>query len=130
MAWVLKEKEKSTVSALDGPARYDYFVRRTADENRVWSLWSQGWVLAGESNGRQVVPVWPHAQFAEMCAQGVWVGHEAREIEMDAWLNRWLPGIKRDDRLIAVFPTADDKGVVVESERLAFDLANELQNYH
>lgn len=129
MAWVLRESEKAAVSLLDGAARYEYFIKKVTDENRVWSLWKDGWVLAKDNDGHLVVPVWPHAQFAEMCANGDWSDHEARPIEMEAWLNRWLPGISRDSRFIAVFPTANDKGVVVDSERLAADLGEELQNY-
>ena len=129
MGWVLRESEKQAVTSLDGPNRYDYFIKKAADENRVWSLWKDGWVLAEDNNGQKVVPVWPHAKFAEMCATGDWLGHEARPIEMQVWLDRWLPGISRDGRLIAVFPTKNDKGVVVESLRLAADLGDELQNY-
>jgi hypothetical protein len=129
MVWVLREPEKAAISSQDGVARYKYFIKKVADENQLWSLWKDGWVLAEDDKGRLVVPVWPHAQFAEMCASGDWIDHEARPIEMDAWLDRWLPGILSDNRLIAVFPTANDKGVVVGSEQLAADLRGELQNY-
>lgn len=57
------------------------------------------------------------------------MAHEPRQIELEVWLDRWLPGIQQDGRLIAIFPTADDKGVVVAPERLANDLEIELQNY-
>lgn len=129
MAWKLREEERRAVLALDGPSRYNYFIKKAADENCVWSLWQNGWVLAEDADSRPVVPVWPHPQFAEICAAGVWVGHEPRQIDMEAWLDRWLPGIQRDGRLVAIFPAASDEGVIVEPGRLAEDLAEELQNY-
>lgn len=129
MMWILRDEEKEAVSALDGPSRYDYFVKKVADENCVWSLWKDGWALAEDPCGCPVVPVWPHAKFAEMCAKESWMAHEPRQIELEVWLDRWLPGIQQDGRLIAIFPTADDKGVVVAPERLANDLEIELQNY-
>ena len=129
MAWVLSKAEIEAVTALDGPTRYAYFIKKVADENRVWSLWKDGWSLAENNNGQTVVPCWPHAKFAELCATGDWLDHKARPIEMQVWLDRWLPGITRDNRLIAVFPTPNDKGLILDSMRMAADLCVELQNY-
>lgn len=129
VAWELREKEMSAVSALGAAERYTYFVKKVADEKRMWSLWKDGWVLAADDAGHQVVPVWPHQNYAAMCANGEWSGYTAKEIELGAWIERWLPGIERDNRLVAIFPTPDDKGAVVDSKRLAADLEQELENY-
>jgi hypothetical protein len=129
VTWELREKEISAVSALGAAERYEYFVKKVADEQRLWSLWKDGWVLATDDAGREVVPVWPHQDYASLCANGEWSGHVAKEIDLDAWMDRWLPGIGRDNRLVAIFPTPDDKGAVVDSQRLSADLEEELENY-
>jgi hypothetical protein len=41
---------------------------------------------------------------------------------LQEWLKKWLPGMSRDKRLLAVFPTPRDQAVVVTAERLAEDL--------
>lgn len=129
MTWVLTEQEKAAVLMLPGSKRYDYFVKKVADENTIWSLWQSGWALAEDSDQRQVVPIWPHAQFAEICARGEWANYTALPIEMDAWVQRWLPGIEKDSRLLAIFPTTADRGIVVAPSKLASDLEQELSRY-
>ena len=129
MAWVLREAEMEAMTSVNGPTRYAYFIKKAADENQVWSLWKDGWSLAEDSNGQKLFPVWPHAKFAHMCAIGNWLDHEARPIEMQVWLDRWLPCISSENRFVAVFPTLNDNGLVLDSNRLAADLRDELQNY-
>jgi Protein of unknown function (DUF2750) len=129
MAWQLVEKEMLAISALEPVERYAYFVKRVTDEQRLWSLWNDGWVLATDDAGRELVPVWPHQYYANRCAEGEWSGSIPKEIGLDSWMERWLPGIDRDSRRIAIFPTSESKGVVVSAERLTFDLEEELENY-
>ncbi|MFQ6048379.1 MAG: DUF2750 domain-containing protein [Phycisphaerae bacterium] len=49
--------------------------------------------LASDDAGRKLVPVWPHEKFAVVCANGIWAGYQAKAIDLDAWLERWIPGI-------------------------------------
>jgi hypothetical protein len=129
MSWTPKEKEIQVVPGLPGPKRYEYFVKHTADENQIWSLWQGGWALARDSQGRELVPVWPHQIYAEACATKEWEGYAPQAISMDAWLERWIPGMIEDKRFAAVFPTPEDKGIVVEPRRLEADLRAELEHY-
>lgn len=129
MAWELREMEMAAVSALGAAERYTYFVKKVADESRLWSLWNDGWILAADDSGHQIVPVWPHQNFAALCANDEWSGYTAKEIDLETWMERWLPGIEGDNRLIAIFPTPDDKGIVVDSKYLAADLEEELERY-
>lgn len=130
MAWNPSEKEIQSVLALDGDKRYDYFVKKVADQEQVWSLrHDQGWVLASGDAGRVLIPVWPAEKFALACATGTWEGHAAQAIDLDAWLERWTPGMEKDARLVAVFPSPQDKGIAVEPRQLESDLREELLNY-
>ncbi|HEY2585405.1 MAG TPA: DUF2750 domain-containing protein [Tepidisphaeraceae bacterium] len=129
MSWELRDKEFESVIKLGAPARYEYAIKRIADRQEVWSLWENGWVLLGADDGREMVPVWPHARFAAAYAVGDWADREPRAIELSAWIDRWIPGITRDGRAVAVFPTrtADaNRGTVVEPEQMLQDLRGEL----
>src|SRR5688572_5467528 len=104
------------VTALSGPQRYAHFVSRVADFEEVWSLHSaSGWMTMGDGAGHQCIPVWPHKRYAESFIRDHWSEAEAKMIELDAWMDRWLPGIARDGMYIAVFPVLGEKqeGVVV-----------------
>ena len=108
-----------SVIAMTEPERYDYFVRKIADVQVVWGLHNDGWATGCTDDGGQVVAFWPERAFAAACAQGEWTSYGPKEILLDAFLDKWLPGMERDSLLVAVFPTAESKGVFVEPRRLA-----------
>ena len=123
-------QEIESVLLLEAPRRYEHWIKKVADQEEVWSLWQDGgWAMAADDAGREAVPVWHHPTYAELCANGVWDGYQPRMIALDDWLARWIPGMERDKRVVAVFPTPNDKGVVVEPKRLGTDLREELTNY-
>jgi hypothetical protein len=130
MAWTPTKTEIAAVLQLDAPKRYSYWVKKTADQQVVWSLWQQdGWALAGDDQGHELVPVWPHEKFAGLCSRDVWAGYLPKPVDLDIWIERWIPGMERDSRLVAVFPTPEDRGVIVEPAKVADDLREELANY-
>jgi hypothetical protein len=130
MAWVPTEKEIAAVLALEDAKRYTYFIKKVADQQVLWSLRTEGgWVLAGDDQGHELVPVWPHEKFAALCAKDEWAGAVPKSIELDAWLERWIPGMERDGKRVAIFPTPGNRGVAIEPARLGADLREELLWY-
>jgi hypothetical protein len=126
----MNDKEFQSVSALPGPERYAHFIRRVADFEEAWSLSNEnGWVLAGDKDGRESAPVWPHAEYAAACATGAWGGCEPKAIPLGDWMDKWLPGLARDGRMVAVFMTPNDSGVPIQPEAMARDLEAELEWY-
>ena len=130
MSWTPNDREIESVLRLPASERYKYFVKKAADTEHVWSLRKDvGWVTSADDTGRISVPVWPHAKFAAACANEDWAECEPQSIELDAWLARWLPGMHRDGRLAAVFPTPTNQAVNVAPDRLKRDLEAELELY-
>ncbi|MBK6456926.1 MAG: DUF2750 domain-containing protein [Gemmatimonadetes bacterium] len=130
MSWTPREREIGAVFALPGPDRYGYCVKKIADEEVVWSLGDHdGWILLSDSDGRELVPIWPHSSFAAACAAANWPGAEPRAIPLEKWRDRWLSGIENDRRAVAVFPNLAGEGPVVEASRLNADLDDELAQY-
>lgn len=130
MSWTPNEKEIQAVVSLAAAKRYEYWIKKVADDEQVWSLGQKdGWALVGDDAGRELVPVWPHSKYAALCAKGIWDGYEPKVITLDDWLDRWVPGMERDGRLVAVFPTPDGNGAVVDPRRLEQDLRDELAKY-
>ena len=112
MSWTPSENEIKAVLSLEARQRYEHWIKKVADEEEVWSLWQEGgWALAGDDSGRLFVPVWPHSRYAALCAEGVWDAYQPKAVPLDVWLERWTPGMDRDHRLVAVFPTPTDKGI-------------------
>ena len=126
----INDEEFQGVLKLPAPKRYEYFVKKVADGEELWSLSNDsGWALTSDDDGTELVPMWPHERFAEACIIGVWSAYRPKSIQLDRWLAAWIPGIIKDSRKIAVFKTPDGKGIVVEPERLKNDIEQELTNY-
>ncbi len=126
----MNEREFANVMALPAPRRYAYFIKRVADWHELWSLKEEdGWLLASDDQGQMLIPVWPHAKYAEACASGVWEGAKAQAIDLSDWLERWTIGMIHDQRMVAVFPIPSDRGIVVSPQRLQDDLEAELSRF-
>src|SRR6476469_4373831 len=105
MSLHISEQQFASVVALPGAERYAHRIKRVADAEEIWSLRGPaGWVLAGDA-GREMVPVWPHLRYAAACAATEWAGAQPVAIPLDDWLAAWLPGLERDSRAGAAFPT-------------------------
>jgi len=57
----------------------------------------------------------------------MWAGRTPRAIDLDEWLDKWMPGMERDGFRVAVFPTPRHGGVSVTPGRLREDLRDELE---
>ena len=131
MTHTVNDQEFASVLALPPNRRYAYFIKRVADREELWSLRDEsGWLLADDDQGHGLVPVWPYPRFAEACATGDWSRGKPASIGLTAWLERWLPGMTADHRLIAVFPTPSGKGVTVTPERLKTDLESLIEELY
>ncbi len=130
MAWVLTDKEYQAVIKMAAPERYEYLIKKIADNEDIWSLASDdGWVMLGDGEGHECIPVWPHSRYAEVCAVGSWLTANPQPIKLDEWLDRWLPGLENDSRLVAVFPTPVMNAAVISPTQMKNDLLEELENY-
>lgn len=129
MTWNVNGKEFNNVTQLSPQKRYEYFIKKVADWREVWSLWSDGWALMGDKDQGEMVPVWPHAIFAEASAVGEWLGFTPKKIDLEDWLTKWTPGMEKDHRMVAVFPAAESQTTTAGPLKLKSDLEEELKKY-
>jgi len=134
MVWTLEQRERDSVASTSNESRYQYFLIRAADWSEVWTLRMDGqYLLLGVNGERESVPVWPHRDYAVLACRDDWCGAEPVSISLDVWLDRWIPGIAKDSRLICVFPVPTNdmgrpySGQVVGPGTLREDLLRELQ---
>lgn len=120
----ISDDEFNATIHLDLEQRYACFVERIVKTGTVWALKdSGGFVMMGDDFGESFVPVWPDARYAAAYASD---GEIPEPIPLDAWVERWLPGLRRDGSGIAVFPALDSSGAVVDIEDHLEDLEQEL----
>ncbi len=117
MSYRVNPKEFEAVLALPDEARFSYFVGKVTDFGQIWSVWDEsGWALLADDSGSEFVPVWPAEAFAAAHCTADWAERRPRKIDLSDWMDKWIPGLRRDGRKIAVFPAPRGKGAVVDPE--------------
>jgi hypothetical protein len=122
-------EQLKAVTKLPGPARYNFFVKKVADWQQAWSLFSDGWAVVADDAGKEAVPLWPAKEYAEACATKDWALYEARPFALEDLLTRFLPQLVNDGMTTAIFVTPQDKGLLVPPEQLRADLEREMERY-
>lgn len=108
--------------------RYEYFIKKVVDFEEVWGLYNDGWAISIDEKNRKMIPFWPRKDFAEACAINEWSSYIAVSIELEDFINEWLPGMEADILLPSIFWNNEDS-VVVEINKLLSDLECELDKY-
>ncbi|MGS4885690.1 DUF2750 domain-containing protein [Roseibium sp. MB-4] len=124
----LSQKTKALLT-LSGPERYRHFIKAIVDREEVWALFSDGWALARDDDGKSVFPFWPENEFAALCAIGDWEGYEPEVIPLQDFVEQLLPNLQADDVLPGVFYTPSNQGITPTIEGLISDIEPELENY-
>lgn len=129
------EKNKMNIkefnALMNSPAksRYEYFIKKVADFECVWGLYDKdGWAVTSDDNGRLMFPFWPKEEFANACAIEEWKSYTPCSIELDEFLEEWLPDMKEDGVILSIFWNNNDSAVTTVDTVLN-DLINELENY-
>lgn len=127
MTYKLSERQFESIQKLADHERFDYFLKKVANWEEVWSLCSSdGWVELSTPEGEELFPIWPHPDFAAAWAVDDWVDCQPKAIKLDIWIERWVPGLERDSTLVTVFPVSEE-GVVMTPSELEESLLAELE---
>ncbi len=128
MTYKLNEKQFSTICSQPDDQRYEYFLRKVADWEEIWSLHSKdGWVELSSNDGEECLPVWPHPDFAAAWATGDWSDCKPKAISLEVWLERWTSGLEKDNTVLAIFPVDEEEGIVLSPTELQTALLAELE---
>jgi len=127
----MNERKIENLLNLSDEERYDYFVRKVAEYDEVWSLYHEkGWAVLSDNASRVIVPFWPEEEFASICCSSQWDGYSARKINLKDFMEKWLPGMEKDNRYVNVFYSPKTKfGLVIKPADLLQDLKQECENY-
>lgn len=126
MTWTPDDKEIATLLNESTQRRYEYFLKRVCETRTVWGLFNDGWASLGDESGK-FIPVWPHAVYAKQFAKGEWAGFAPKEIALDVFLERWIPGMGGEGIQPAIFPVDSGNAVIVSLEDLEANLRYELE---
>ena len=123
----LAEKEIESMLCADAKQRCEYFIHHVCDTGKVWSLYKEGWATLGDG-AKTFIPFWPHPEYAERFRTGAWLSYQTKEISLDTFIERWIPGMKKDNMGPAIFPVSEGSLATIclgdLEENLRFELKN------
>lgn len=121
-------QEVSNVLKNDKKIQYEYFIKKIADYEEVWSLRDEeGWATLGLKD-KEFFPVWPKKEFAELCISEEWNNYHSESIDLEEFLEDWIGGLREDDiRITAMW--YNGSGIDIEWDKLKEDIERELEKY-
>lgn len=112
----------SQLMGLKSDLRYEKFIELTLSDGQVWVLRDDEGCLMINAGDEDCIPVWPSSEAAAACAIADWKGFEPLAVAMPDWLEKWLPGMEKDQRVVAVFPNLAGESLVVAAEELLHEM--------
>ena len=122
------EKKIKNILNFSSQERYDYFIRKAVDFEKVWGLYNNGWATS-KFNEDYVIPFWPEKIFAELCANNEWEGYTPKFLSLKVFMEKWIIGMQHDSYGALIFPIPNGQGILVPLHILKEDLLNEQEQY-
>lgn len=123
-------KEIERVSMLSPKERYNYFLKRVADSEELYSLKNnQNQFIVSELEGNLLFPMWSAKEFAENCLIDGWENHQIIPLNLDDLEEEIFDLIAKENYLLNIFPVKEKTGFIVDLDEFARDLSEELKNY-
>ena len=89
--------------------RLQAFIDGVSRDGTIWGLRSAaGWAIVGAEN-EDCFPAWPDAESARAWAVADLADCQPAAIDLDSWMEKWLPGMDTDGTLVLVNPSDDDE---------------------
>jgi uncharacterized protein DUF2750 len=112
------QERMQAVLRLPAARRYSYFLQRVVEAGEVWGLEGEGWALALDDAGRDVLPLWPAPEFAALCATRLWSGFQPRPINLRELIDNVLPQLAEEGMPVGIFFTPEGQGHPVSAAEL------------
>ena len=110
--------EFKTAIDLTAMERYEYFIDNILVTGEVWGLYEKGWVMAMDDDNTECMPFWPGKDFAEYCAVDEWEGAEPKMIQLEEFINKWMPLLEKDHVKPSIFPNNVDSAIMAPADVL------------
>jgi len=110
------------VLELSPSRRHAWFLQRAREAGEVWGLYLEGWALAVDEEGRDVLPLWATPETARLCATRMWAGYEPQRIALEELVDELLPQLAQEGIGVGVFFTPGGQGWPVAAAELRTQL--------
>ncbi|MBO9674161.1 MAG: DUF2750 domain-containing protein [Sphingobacteriaceae bacterium] len=126
----INENEIKKVSSLEPFKRYNYFLKKIADSEKIYTLGNDEgeWALSTVKE-YSLYPLWSASEFALKCCIDGWSKFRVMEVPLEHFIDVTLVKIVEENLLLNVFPVGNTTGFVVNPKEFLRDIKEELENY-
>lgn len=117
MSYELSDTERNAALQLNADYRFDHFISKLVEHEELFVLTDEHGVMMLTTEDEDCIPVWPHPEYAKAWAEGEWADCKPQSITLKVWLDCWVDGMEQDELCVAVFPTPEQEGIVLDSGR-------------
>lgn len=122
--------EIKSVSLLEPQKRYNYFIKKVADSEIMYSLKDkEGRWATSEVEGKKLFSLWTAKEYAANCIIGEWDNYKPYKITLDEFQNQIIDYLEENDFLLNIFSIKSNSGFVVSLSEFVQDLTDELNKY-
>lgn len=123
--------ENTSVEPLgdDLTENFDRFIVESMENGCVWGLEGpDGWALSASEAHEDVnvMPFWSQESFAQVHCKDDWESYQAVAIDLEEFLEEWLPGMHEDVMLVGVNWNSELEGEEVEPIDLLEEFESEM----
>lgn len=123
----MNQKEIENVLKLEPFKRYEYFIKKVADFEQLWTIVDEdGDYAISEVDEFSLIPFWPAEEFVSLDLQEGWEDCTPLKLTLDDLRDNIFDVINSENYLINVFPVNGKSGFVVNLEEFSRDLNEEL----
>lgn len=124
----INQQEINNVIRLDAFKRYRYYIKRIADNEKMYTLINEnGDYALSKFETYILIPFWPFAEYALISASCKWFEYSPIEIDFDKFNDEMFLYIKENGYLLNIFPVDEKTGFVVSLDEFLQDLNAEIE---
>lgn len=98
-----------SISKLSPEERANVMLKQIVELEHLWGLFGkEGWLLL-QAEEDTCLPVWPTESFATAWEKEDFPDCKPQQIQLNDFLEQWLPGMQKNGTLILMFPMSDDE---------------------
>ncbi|PWK47273.1 DUF2750 domain-containing protein [Pleionea mediterranea] len=110
---------------------YQVFLQQAIDQGVVWALitgdldkGTAEFALTGsaDNDNIDVMPFFSHEDFAQALCSDEWSIYQPHPIDLDDFIDNWLPGMQKDSLLVGVNWNSELEGLESEPLELSLEL--------
>jgi hypothetical protein len=125
----IRQEEINSVIKLSPLQRYEYFVKKVSDFEKVYSIKERDEWFISEGRNNKFFMLWSASEFAKLFIKDRWEQCTVESIKLSEFIEILIPLAESRNILFSVFGVNGKSGFVVDSKELFRDLTNEIENY-